>query len=135
MELQLTDSFDFKLDDLTELKLPEYVERLNPDEVCKKTDRSKLIIAVGTDPSDHKLTLVTGDGKILIFDAHEYCIPPGPSFPYDGGKQIFFKNIDGRWPGPSEGFFADSDWIIEKSVSALTGATLRINYPYENNDK
>lgn len=135
MELQLSDSLDFTLDDKTEVDLPPYVVRLNPIEVASGVDRSKLIVAAGTDPQDQKMTLITGDGKILVFDSTKYFIPPGPSVPCDGGRQIFFENVTGRWPGEAPGFFANSEWIIEKSVSALTGAVLQVNYPHENNPK
>jgi len=92
-------------------------------------------VAAGTDPHDQRITLVTGNGRILVFDAPKYYIPSGPSKPVDGGKQIFFQNIEGRWHGNSPGFFANADWIIEKSETALAGATLRVNYPHENNSR
>lgn len=133
MELQLTDSFEFSLSDDIDIQLPSYVVRLDPKEACQETDRNKLILAAGVDPRDQKITLVTGDGRILVFDAPRYYIPNGPVEPYAGGKQLFFKNVEGRWPGDVPGFFADSEWIIEKSTSALTGATLQVNYPHENN--
>lgn len=132
MELQLTDSFNFTLNDDVDIELPLYIIRLDSKEVCHKTHRSKLILAAGVDPKDHKITLVTGDGKILIFDAQKYCIPNGPVEPTDGGKQVFFKNIKGRWLSDTHGFFADSEWIIEKSTSALQDAILQINRPCKN---
>jgi len=132
MELRLSETLDFALDDKMEIDLPSFVARLDPETIAKDVERSKLIVAAGTDPQDQKITLITGDGKILIFDTQKYFIPPGPSAPCDGGRQIFFENISGRWPGETPGFFADADWIIEKSVSALTEAVLRVNYPHED---
>lgn len=134
MELQLSD-LDFKLDDNVDIELPSFIVRLNPCDVDRKTSMNKLIIAAGTDSNDQKMTLITGDGRVLIFDTKKYFIPSGPSMPCDGGKQIFFKNTHGRWPGDCPGFFADSGWIIEKSESALKGATLQVNYPHENNTR
>lgn len=134
MQLQLSD-LDFRLDDNADVDVPNYVKRIDPGALDRTVDMSKLIVAAGTDERDHKMTLITGDGRILVFDTIKYYIPPGPSMPCDGGKQIFFKNISGRWPGDCPGFFADSKWIIEKSESALKGATLQVNYPYENNSK
>jgi len=135
MELQLTEGIEFIIDDNSNIELPSYVTRLNPSDVCRETERSKLIVAAGTDPHDQRITLVTGNGRILVFDAPKYYIPSGPSKPVDGGKQIFFQNIEGRWHGNSPGFFANADWIIEKSETALAGATLRVNYPHENNSR
>jgi hypothetical protein len=133
MELQLTDPLEFILPDATDIELPAYVCRLLPHEIDAEVPRKKLIIAAGTDPADQKITLITGDGRILVFDAPKYYIPNGPAVPKDGGKQIFFENIKGRWPCEAPGFYASSEWIIEKSESALTGAVLQVNYPYENN--
>lgn len=132
MELLLTDTMDITIDGSSDIELPSYVKRLTPEDVSKDTSRAELIIAAGTDPNDQKVTLITGNGMILIFDSKKYCIPDGPAVPYDGGKQVFFENLNERWPGDSKGFFIDSISIIEKSVSALTGATLQVNYPHEN---
>lgn len=133
MELQLTDSINFTIDGYSDIELPVYVKRLTPQNVSRDVARAKLIIAAGVDPRDNQVTLVTGDGRILLFDLRKYYIPDGPAVPCDDGKQIFFENTNGRWPGDSAGFFADSEWVIEKSTSALTGAVLRVNYPHENN--
>ena len=135
MELHLTEAIEFMIDRNTELELPSFVSKLDPNLVCKETEPSKLILAAGTDPRDQKITIVTGDGRILVFDAPNYYIPTGPSEPVDGGKQIFFKNVNGRWPGDVVGFYANSSWIIEKSETALAGATLQVNYPHENNTR
>jgi hypothetical protein len=134
MELQLSDLIDFTIDGASDIELPSYVIRLMPQSISTDVAPAKLIIAIGVDPKDNQATLVTGDGRILLFDLNRYYIPNGPAIPYDSGKQIFFENLDGRWPGDSKGFFADSEWVIEKSTSALTGAVLRVNYPHENNN-
>lgn len=131
MELQLTDSFDFILNDNVDVDLPSYIVKLDPSCVCRETQRSKLIIAAGVDPKDQKITLITGDGKILVFDAPKWYIPSGPAIPHDGGKQIYFENVKGRWPGNSPGFAASSEWIIEKSTSAMVNPTLKVNYSHE----
>ena len=135
MELQLTDTIEFTLTDAMDVEIPPYMKRLRPEEVSRDVCRSKLIIAAGVDAKDQQIMLITGDGRILTFSLKSYYIPEGPAIPCNGGKQIFFENINGRWPGDAQGFFADSEWIIEKSISALKDATLQINYPYENNDK
>jgi hypothetical protein len=135
MELQLTDSVEFMLNDSMDIEIPSYMQRLNPEDISRDTCRSKLIIAAGVDVKDQHLMSITGDGRILLFSLNEYFIPNGPAIPFDGGKQIFFENVNGRWPGDAQGFFADSEWIIEKSTSALKDASLQINYPHENNDK
>lgn len=127
MELQLTD-LEFTLDD-ADIELPLYIVRLDPKKVTYDVDRSNLIIAAGADPKDQKITLITGDGKILIFDSKKYYIPSGPAVPANGGKQIFLENVSGRWSSEMPGFFVDSKWIIEKSTNALANATLHVNYP------
>ena len=114
MELQFFDSFDFIVDDMVDIELPSYVSRLNPAEVSQN------------------IILITGDGKMLVFDTTKYFIPPGPSAPCDGGKQLFFANINNRWPCESQGFFANADWIIEKSSPALSNAKLEFNNSSKN---
>ncbi len=135
MELQLTNSFDFKIDNFSEVQLPIYIKRLNPQDVSKDAPRSEIIVAAGFDITDQKITLITGDGRILLFDTKKYCVPKGPAVPCNGGKEIFFENIGDRWPGNSIGFFCDAKWIIEKSISAMTGATISINRNHKNNIK
>ena len=132
MELQLSETLEFALNDSIQVELPSYMKKLDPSNVCQNSNKNELIIAAGTDPRDQKMTLVTGDGRILVFDSPAYYIPPGSSVPVDGGKQIFFENVNGRWPGDSLGFYADSSWIIQKSASALTGATIQTNYQNDN---
>ena len=135
MELQLSDSFELILDSRCEFELPFYITKLNPAELNVESPKEELIIAAGTDPRDGKITVITAAGKICVFDANKYHIPRGPSVPSHGGLKIFLKNIEGRWPGDSPGFYIKSNWVLKNSESALKGATLHTNYKYENGVK
>lgn len=135
MELQLIDGNDIELGGDCDFEMPAYMTRLSPDEVCKTSDPNVTIIAAGADPNDGKITLVTMAGKVLVFDARSFYIPDGPVIPASGGVELHLMNLDGRWPGDSEGFYVDSSWVIEKSVSALTGAVVKISYPNEDDPR
>ena len=137
MEFCFLDDVDIELNDSCEFVLPNYVTSLSQKEIFRaksiaSNDGRKTVIAAGTDPKDGKITLVTSSGKVMVFDAKKYHIPFGPAVPCDGGTKIFLQNVEGRWPGPSPGFYVDSQWMLEKSVSALMGATLITNYRNEN---
>ncbi len=128
MELQLTDG-DIQIDSTAEFQLPGYMVRIAEEDVTKEEiPGDHVVIASGADPVDGKIMIVTLSGRVLLFDAREFYIPDGPAIPYNGGKEIFLENTDGRWPGDSNGFYMDSKWVVEKSVPALTGATIKINY-------
>lgn len=138
MQLEFLDEIEIQLDKNCEIEYPSYVTHLTDDELSsakQSEDASNLIITAGTDPKDQKILLVTATGKIMLFDSKKYHIPDGPSFPIDCGKNVYLPNVNGRWPGPVEGFSVDSKWLIKKSVSALSGAMLNTNYKGENNDK
>ena len=134
MELQLIDGNNIELSEDCEFELPGYMVRLAPEDVSKDAEVQKIIIAAGSDPEDGKNTLITLAGKVMILDARKFYIPDGPAVPADGGTTLFLENIEGRWPGDTPGFFVDSQWAIERSTSALAGATIKINYRNENND-
>lgn len=133
MELQLIDGNDIELSEDCEFVLPEYMVRLAPEAITDNDDSENTIIAAGFDVTDGKITVITLKGKVMIFDARRFYIPDGPAIPVNGGAEIFLENIAGRWPGSVPGFYIDSKWMLEKSISALIGATLKINYSYENN--
>ena len=133
MELQLIDGNEIELSEDCEFVLPEYMVRLAPETITDNHDPENTIIAAGCDATDGKITVITLKGKVMIFDARRFYIPDGPAIPTNGGAEIFLENIAGRWPGSVPGFYIDSKWILEKSISALIGATLKINYSYENN--
>jgi len=138
MELKFTNNFEIKLGDGCSYTIPGYVTRLSEDEIqiAKRSEkRNSLIVAAGTDPKDQKVTIVTADGRVLIFDAPAFHIPNGNALPTHGGGKIFFPNIDNRWPIDTPGYFAESSWVIKRSTSALEGATLVTNYKGENNAK
>jgi hypothetical protein len=135
MELQLIDGNDIELSKDCEFVLPEYMVRLAPEAISSDADVENTIIAAGSDPADGKITVITLGGKVMVLDARSFYIPDGPAIPTNGGAEIFLENVSGRWPGVASGFYIDSRWVIEKSVSALTGAVVKINYPHENQPK
>mgnify|MGYP003347567252 CR=1 FL=1 len=138
MELKFTKDLELKLGDGCSYTLPGYVTRLSEDEiqVARRSEKSDaLIVAAGTDPKDQKVTIVTADGRVLIFDAPSFHIPNGTSQPTHGGGKIFFANVGNRWPIDVPGYFAEANWVIKRSTSALEGATLVTNYRGENNTK
>jgi hypothetical protein len=135
MELQFVDGMELEIGENCEFELPNYVTRLADEEIREarnSPDKESLVIAAGTDPKDEKVTLLTATGKVMIFDARKYHVPPGPAVPSPDGRKIFLENKGGRWPGPSIGFYVEARWMLEKSVSALIGATLVTNYKDEN---
>lgn len=135
MELHFPDGVDINLDHNCEIQLPSYVKRLSQEAIAEircSAQKDNLIIAVGTDPRDNKVTLLTATNRVLVFDAPKYYIPSGPALPCEDGSKIFFPNTNGRWPGPSKGFYVQSSWLIGKSQSALIGATLQTNYRNED---
>ena len=135
MELELVEGYDIQLDPGCEFELPGYMTRLSPEEVSKETNPEVTVIAAGADPSDGKITLITLSGKMMVFDARSYYVPDGPAYPAEGGSKIFLKNTNKRWPSDTPGFSVDCAWMLEKSTSALTGATMKITYPHENHDQ
>jgi len=128
MQLQLINCDNIQLNADCEFILPEYVVRLAPEAVTNDIDLEYVIIAAGSDPKDGKITMITLTGKVMVLDARAFYIPDGPAVPCNGGTEIFLENVFGRWPNQIPGFFIDSRWALEKSVSALSEATLKINY-------
>jgi len=132
MELKLIDGDDIELSKDCEFELPGYMVRLAPEAIPEDADILHTIIAAGSDPVDGKITMITLGGRVMTFDARAFYIPDGPAVPTNGGSEIFLENVLGRWPGEVPGFYMDSQWVLEKSVSALAGATIKINYPHED---
>ena len=116
----------------SEIILPHFVEKISHDDlilILESDDKSNKIVAVGCDPIDYKMLIVTADRKIRIFDSRAYYIPDGPAVPTSDGTNVFLPNINRRWPGNSSGFFVMSSWIIANSQSAFQGeATLITNH-------
>lgn len=138
MELHFPDGVDINLGHGCEIELPFYVKKLPQEAISnllKSSEKDHLVIAAGADPRDNKVTLLTATNRVLVFDAPKYYIPAGPALPCADGNKIFFPNLNGRWPGPSKGFYANSSWVIGKSYSALVGATLHTNYRDEDKSK
>jgi hypothetical protein len=136
MELKFTKDLELKIGDGCIYTIPNYVTRLSEDEIqnAKRSERrSALIVAAGTDPKDQKVSIVTADGRVLIFDAPAFHIPNGTSMPTHGGAKLFFPNDGKRWPLDTPGYFAEASWVIKRSTSALEGATLVTNYKNEDN--
>jgi hypothetical protein len=131
VKLRIVDDLDVDIGKDCEVSLPDYVTRLQGDPAAEDSDN--VVVAAGADPRDGKVLLVTNAGRIRIFDARSFHVPDGPAVPCDNGKQVFFQNVDGRWPGDSEGFYADSRWLLENSVNALKDAEMIISYRHENN--
>lgn len=137
MELVFVDGMDMELTEGTEIELPSYVTKLSPEDLKaaqSAEDKSNRVIAAGTDPRDQKITVVTATGRIMIFDAARFHIPPGPSMPSDRGQKIFLPNVERRWYSPSKGFYVDAAWVLKNSESGLTGAVLSTNN-YQSEDK
>ena len=135
MELTISGPIEFETGSLCQIELPYFVSKLTDEEIIAaetSTDRDYLVIAAGTNPRDGMITLLTAARKIFIFDGNKYYIPPGPSCPSHGGSQIFLKNIEGRWPGNTPGFFVDASWMIQKSTSGLGSSVKVNNYQHEN---
>lgn len=127
MELYFTDNLEIEFGDNCEFELSEYMVRLSPENIIQDfKNRNLLIIASGMDPVDHKITLITAIGKVMIFDSKKFHIPYGPVVPCNHGQQVFLENINNRWPGNSLGFYVESTWMLEKSVSGLTNTSLEI---------
>ena len=131
MELHFSDNFEFELSQSCEIIFPEYINKLNDDEVCRQEEPSKIIVAAGADPADGKILMLTADFKVYVFNARKFCIPDGPAEPKDGGKKIFLKNVNERWPTPVDGFFVESVWILKNSEPALKNAVLQTNMYYK----
>jgi len=131
-------NFEFESQNST-FSLPQFMTKLCKEDfelACSSEDKNVRIIAAGTDPQDQKIVLLTASGKVLVFDARKFYIPPGPSEPSEGGSKIFLKNIDGRWPGNSEGFLVNASWIIDNSSSALEDAIILTNFAnYSHEDQ
>lgn len=134
MELQILDGIEVLIDPETQFELPHYMTRILPEEVIKD-DPSNTVIAAGADPKDGKITLLTLEGKIFLFNARLFYIPDGPAVPVSGGREIFLENVDGRWPGQSKGFNVEASWMLKNSISGMSGATLHVNYPHDLKDK
>lgn len=136
MQIKILGSTEFILPDNCNFDLPDFVSSLNEDEIKaakSSPDNQNLIIAAGSDPKDGKITFLTADKRVMIFDADSFYIPRGPAFPSHNGSRIFLKNTLGRWPGNSSGYYIESTWVIQKSISALVDATIQTDsYGHEN---
>ena len=137
MDLIFVDGLDVELGAGCEFELPPYVVRLPDDQMklaCNADNKEFRVVAAGTDPRDGKITMLTATGKVMVFDASKYFIPPGPAEPSYDGLKVFLPNVDGRWPTPTVGFYADSEWLLKNSVSGFVGATIKVN-TYQDEDK
>lgn len=137
MELIFFDEIDFTVNNNTQFLLPAYINKLSKDEfeqAMSSEDKAYRVIAAGTDPKDGKITMLTGIGKVMIFDARKFYIPDGDSKPCHVGKTIYLPNEKNRWPGMEDGCFVDVQWILQNSTSGLIGATISTN-TYPNEDK
>lgn len=139
MELMLSEDFEFEVTDECEIEFPNYIRRLEDkelEEACNAEDNNLRVVAAGADPVDEKIMLITATKKIFIFDAKKYYIPAGPAYPSHKGLKIFLENTPGRWPGPTKGFFVETNWLLERSESALKGAVLSLpTYDHEAHNK
>jgi len=121
------------------VELPSYVVRLSSEEITgivSGPDANTKVIAAGTDPRDGMITLLTATGKVMIFDAAKFYVPPGPSLPVPGGTKVHLPNVDGRWPGMEDGCLVDAAWMLQNSRSGLLGAVLTTpNYSHEDTPK
>lgn len=132
MKLQLDNELNLGLEGC-EISLPAYVTRISTPE--ERVPEEELVIAAGADPKDGKILLLTTKDRIRVFDARSYYIPDGPAVPCESGKQVFLENVSNRWPGDSEGFYVDSEWLLKNSVDALSDAELSISYPHEDSSR
>jgi len=137
MELIFFDEIDISVDNNTQFSLPCYVSRLTEEEfnqAISSDDKHVRVVAAGMDPKDGKITMLTAEGKVMIFDARKFYIPDGNAKPCHAGKKIHLPNEMNRWPGMEDGCFVDAQWMLQNSVSGLIGATISTN-TYPNEDK
>ena len=138
MVINLPSDATISIDPTCEFDLPFYVLRLHPEDV-DRTDPATaglIVVAAGTDPRDNKITLVTLTGKVRVFDASRFYVPPGPAMPSHGGRKIFLPNVNDRWPGPVEGFHVDAECMLKNSEDAFAGPTIHVpTYSHEADSK
>lgn len=113
-----------------EIELPDYLISLNQEQVdaLDLSDGNK-IIACGVH-SDNKVTLITSQASVRIFDPKKFHIPSGLYLPLPGGEDVYLPNIENRWPGMNKGFHVKSVWLIKNSDQELDAASLQMNNRY-----
>lgn len=129
MELDLGVDTELELPTDNEIELPIYVRPLPNDDIVtaiNSENADNLIIAIGMDPKDKIVVLLTASKKIMLFSYIDNNIPPGPIIVVSGGEKVYMPNINNRWDPQYDGFYADSSWIIQQSKSAMKNATLQI---------
>lgn len=132
MELNLDQNCEIESKGETEFSLPAYMRPLPDEDIIQARESQhseNLIIAIGMDPSDNDVVILTATGKILIFSYKEHQIPIGPIIVVSGGEKVYLPNIGDRWQPDCDGFFIKSEWLIKNSKSALSEASIKMpNY-------
>jgi len=113
-----------------EIELPDYLISLNQEQInaLDLSDGNK-IIACGLH-TDGKLTLITSQASVRIFDPKKFHIPSGLYIPLPGGDDVYLPNTESRWPGINRGFHVKSTWLIEHSSQELDAASLQMSNRY-----
>lgn len=108
------------------------LDQLHIDNMSSSSiDRSHCIVAAGTNV-DSSVTFVTLEGDVVVFDPIDNCVPPGEYIPMPNGNQVFLPNDNERWPTGIPGFIVESEWLLNRSKSALEDTSLSIDNSYPN---
>ena len=114
-----------------ELEIPTHlnvIDQKSIDKISRLEDNHLRIIAIGVDPRDEKVTLITASGDIRIFDAKSEGIPSGEYVPSPDGLCVILPNENGRWSQSFAAYRIQSSWLIEKSVSGFDGMSISLEH-------
>jgi len=112
------------------IELSDYMNSLTQEDIDSlPRDSTTKIVAAGVNKQG-EVILVTQTADVYTFRPNVYHIPPGDFAPCASGKQVFMPNEAGRWPGESQGFYVDSQWLIDRSNPSLSRARLYVGDTY-----
>jgi hypothetical protein len=112
--------------------LPNYMLVLHQEQIDKLINAGSLhekIIAAGVS-KDKKVSFLSADCVVHIFDPSKYHIPFGAYVPLESGEEIFLPNQRNRWPIQIEGFKVKSKWLLQESEHDLHRASLEVANNY-----
>lgn len=114
-----------------ELEIPDHLNVIDQESITSLfclEDNHLRIIAIGVDPRDGKVTLITASGDIRIFDAKSEGIPSGDYVPTPDGLHVILPNENNRWPESFSAYRVQAKWLIEKSVSGFDGMSISLEH-------